>query len=114
MYKLEQEIMVGVSQQAVWKVLEQFGSVDQWTPGMHSSSPSGEQATGVGTRRVMRHNWGFRIEEEVTRWADDQGISFVLIKTPFPIQNVHKTRDIEEQNEATRIVTTVIHKMGKG
>ena len=114
MHKLEEEIVAEVSPQAVWKVLEQFGNVDQWAPGMHSSSLSGEQASGVGTRRVMRHRWGFRIEEEVTRWADGQGMSFVLIKAPFPMQNVHETWDIEEQNGATRIVTTVTYEMGVG
>ena len=114
MHKLEQEIVAGVSPQAVWNILEQFGSVDQWAPGMHSSSLLGEQASGVGTRRVMRHRWGFRIEEEVTRWADGQGMSFVLIKAPFPMQNVHETWDIEEQNGATRIVTTVTYEMGVG
>ena len=114
MHKLEQKIVAGVSPQAVWKVLEQFGSVDQWAPGMRSSSLSGEQASGQGTRRVMRHRWGFRIEEEVTRWAVGQGMSFVLIKAPFPMQNVHETWDIEEQNGATRIVTTVTYEMGLG
>ena len=114
MHKLEQEIVAGVSPEAVWKVLEQFGSVDQWAPGMHSSSLSGEQTSGVGTRRVMRHRWGFRIEEEVTRWADGQGMSFVLTKAPFPMKNVHETWDIEEQNGVTRIVTTVTYEMGMG
>ena len=114
MHKLEQEIVAAVPPQAVWEVLEQFGSVDQWAPGMHSSSLSGEQASGVGTRRVMRHRWGFRIEEEVTRWADGLGMSFVLTRAPFPMQNVHETWDIEEQNGATRIVTTVTYEMGMG
>jgi len=114
MHKLEQQILTEVSPQAVWKVLGQFGSVDQWAPGMHSSSLSGEKASGVGTRRVMRHRWGFRIEEEVTRWADGQGMSFVLTKAPYPMQNVHETWDIEEQNGAARIVTTVTYEMGLG
>lgn len=114
MHKLEQEIAAGVSPQAVWKILEQFGSVDQWAPGMQSSSLLGEQASGVGTRRVMRHRWGFRIEEEVTRWADGQGMSFVLTKAPYPMQNVHETWDIEEQSGVTRIVTTVTYEMGLG
>ena len=114
MHKVEQEIVTGVSPQAVWKVLEQFGSVDQWAPGMYSSSLSGEQASGVGTRRVMRHRWGFRIEEEVTRWVEGEGMSFVLTKAPFPMQNVHETWDIVEQNGATRIVTTVTYEMGVG
>lgn len=114
MHKVEQEIVAGVSPQAVWKILEQFGSVDQWAPGMRSSSLLGEQASGVGTRRIMRHRWGFRIEEEVTRWADGKGMSFVLTKAPFPMQNVHETWDIKEQNGATRIMTTVTYEMGVG
>jgi len=114
MPKLEQEIVAGVSTQAVWKVLEQFGNVDQWAPGMSSSSLLGEQSSGVGTRRVMRHRWGFRIEEEVTRWSNGWGMSFVLTKAPFPMQNVHETWDIEQQNGATRIVTTVTYEMGVG
>ena len=114
MHKLEQEMVARVSPSAVWKVLEQFGDVCQWAPGMHSSSLSGEQASGVGTRRAMRHRWGFRIEEEVTRWTDGQGMSFVLLKAPFPMQNVHETWDIEALNGTTRIVTTVTYEMGVG
>ena len=114
MHKLDQEIVAGVSPEAVWKVLEQFGSVDQWAPGMHSSSLSGEQTSGVGTRRVMRHRWGFRIEEEVTRWADGQGMSFVLTKAPFPMKNVHENWSAIYDNGFTTVTTEVNYGMRLG
>ena len=78
MRKLEQDVLAWVSPLAAWKLLEQFGSVDQWAPGMRSSSLSGELTSGLGVRREMRYRWGFRIEEEVTRWIDGQSMSFVL------------------------------------
>ena len=114
MRKLEQRIVAGVSPQAVWKVLSEFGNVDQWAPGMLSSSLSGGQTRGVGTHRVMQHRWGFRIEESVTRWVDGQGMSWVLLKAPFPMQNVLETWDLEEQGGGTRITTTVSYEMGVG
>jgi ligand-binding SRPBCC domain-containing protein len=112
MRKLEEEIVTGLSRQAVWEVLADFGGVQKWAPGMRRSRLEGDSATGVGTRRVMRHRWGFRIAEVVTEWNEGSGYAFDLLQAPFPMENVHETWLLEHDAGGTRITTTVSYDMG--
>jgi ligand-binding SRPBCC domain-containing protein len=114
MRKLQQGIVATVSPQAVWKVLARFGNVEEWAPGIRRCRLVSDQATGVGTRRVIRHAWGFRIDESVTKWNEGQGMAFELLKAPFPMKNTVETWEIAAENGGTRITTTVSYDMGIG
>lgn len=114
MRKLEQRIVINTSQQVVWKVLADFGSPAEWAPGMLRSSLKGEQKNGVGTHRVLRHAWGFNIEEVVTEWIDGAGISFNLVKAPFPMCDVRETWVLRYDDVQTLITTTVSYNMRLG
>jgi ligand-binding SRPBCC domain-containing protein len=114
MRKLEQRIETRAPQQAVWEVLADFGGVEKWAPGMRRSNLLGDQDSGVGTRRVMRHRWGFRIEELVTEWSEGEAYAFELLQAPFPMTNVYETWDLASEDGQTTIVTTVSYEMSLG
>ena len=107
MRRLEERIVINTSQQAVWDVLADFGNPATWAPGMRQSSLKGKQKIGVGTQRIMRHAWGFNIEETVTQWIDGAGFSFKLDKAPFPLCDVCETWVLRHDDIQTMITTTV-------
>ena len=91
-----------------------FGNAATWAPGMRCSSLIGDRKTGVGTHRVMRHAWGFRIEEIVNQWSDGAGYSFKLIKAPFPMCDVHETWVLHHDNVQATLTITVSYAMRLG
>jgi len=112
--KLEERIVIESTRQAVWDVMADFGSAADWAPGMRRSSLRGELKTGVGTYRVMRHAWGFRIEEIVTHWTDCCGYSFKLVKAPFPMRDVCETWVLNEEDSRAQLTITVSYNMRFG
>ena len=109
---VKEMIEIGASLDTVWAILENFGDVATWAPYMRHSALIGEQKTGVGTRRKLRHDWGFHIEEAVTDWDTGRGFAFDVIKAPYPMKNVRETWVIEHGNGRTTVASTVEYSMG--
>ena len=105
---------MGASKQVAWEVMADFGSAASWAPGMRHSSLRGDTSSGVGTYRVMRHAWGFRIEEIVTQWTDYSGYSFKLVKAPFPMCDVCEKWVLEGSDLQAKLTITVSYNMRLG
>lgn len=114
MRQIKEGVEIAVSLDRVWAVLENFGDVSSWAPYMRSSSLIGEQQTGVGTRRRLRHAWGFRLEETVTGWIDRSGFSFDVNRAPWPMKDVREAWVIEQEKDLTIIGTLVEYDMHLG
>ncbi len=114
MRNLTEQIGIQASPQAVWEVLEDFGSVSEWAPYMRRSSLIGNQQTGVGASRFMRHSWGFSFEETVTEWTDDSGFSFDVHRAPFPMKDVHETWVTGQERDLSTVTTRVNYGMRLG
>lgn len=114
MRSIKERIEIGVSLNAVWAILEEFGAVAKWAPYMRHSALIGEQKTGIGTRRKLRHDWGFRLEESVTEWTSGRGFAFDVNRAPYPMKGVRETWLIEHGNGLTTVATTVEYQMHLG
>jgi len=111
---LTEQIGIQASPHAVWEVLEDFGSVSVWAPYMRRSSLLGNQQSGVGASRFMRHAWGFSFEETVTEWTDGHGFSFDVHRAPFPMKDVHETWVSDHDNVLSTVTTRVTYSMRLG
>lgn len=114
MRQIKEGIEISAPLDRVWAVLENFGDVYSWAPYMRSSALIGEQKTGVGTRRKLRHAWGFRLEETVTGWIDGSGFSFDVNRAPWPMKDVREAWVIEYDSNRTIIGTSVEYDMHLG
>ena len=114
MRTLTEQIGIQAPPQAVWEVLEDFGAVSEWAPYMRRSSLIGNQKSGVGASRFMRHAWGFSFEETVTEWTDDHGFSFDVHRAPFPMKDVHETWVTGRDNGLSTVTTRVNYNMRLG
>jgi hypothetical protein len=114
MRKLVDRIVIETPKQVVWDAMADFGSAAPWAPGMRESSLKGEQKAGVGTQRILRHVWGFRIEEIVTEWVDGAGYSFELVKAPYPMRDVCETWILRPDDNHALLTITVSYGMRLG
>ena len=90
----------------VWEALRDFGDVAAWAPYMRISHLVGGQETGVGTRRAMQHEFGFRFEEQVTAWLDNEGYDFDVFRAPWPLIAVRESWRMKSAGADTVRVTT--------
>lgn len=105
--RLAEETVIESPSEAVWAVLGAFGDVAAWAPGIASSRCLGTRTGGIGARRLMRHVWGFRLEEVVTAWEEGSGFTFLVIKAPFPLNFVLETWKVAPSGAQVRVETTV-------
>jgi hypothetical protein len=108
---INESVEIETSVDLVWSVLDDFGDVAIWAPYMRHSELIGEQQTGVGTRRKLRHFWGFRLEEVVTEWNDRSGFKFKVNRVPWPMKDVWETWVIQHGNGRTTVATSVEYHM---
>ena len=104
---LEERVEIQAPAELVWDVLADFGSVCDWAPYMRTSHLIGEQSSGIGMRRGMRHAWGFRFEEVVTQWHEAKGFAFDVLKAPFPMKDVKEVWVLGPENGHTVVETQV-------
>ena len=107
MRTLEDRIQINASHAVVWGLLSDFSGVVTWAPYLRSSSPVGDVESGIGAYRVMRHFWGFRLEESVVEWDEGVGYSFDVVRVPFPIKDVRETWRIEDGDGHVTVTTRV-------
>lgn len=105
--RLEEQIEINSSPDAVWGVLRDFGQVARWAPHVLTSKSVDGQATGLGSRRVFQHLWGFRLEEVITRWDEGLGYSFDIVTAPFVFRDVRETWTVHAALAGARVLTSV-------
>ena len=74
----------------------------------------GVQESGVGTRRAMQHELGFRFEECVTEWNEGSGYAFDVLRAPWPMDDVKETWLCKRDNGFTVVSTRVSYGMKLG
>jgi len=104
---LEERVEIRAPADEVWAILADFGNVAEWAPYMRKSHQIGDQDSGVGMRRGMRHAWGFRFEEEVTQWHVGKGFAFDVLKAPFPMKDVKEVWVLAPEDGHTAVETQV-------
>lgn len=106
MRELLQSIEISAPPRLVWEALRDFGDVAAWAPYMRISHLVGDQESGIGTRRAMQHEFGFRFEEEVTDWREEEGYDFDVLRAPWPLMDVRESWRMETTAPGTVRVTT--------
>jgi len=114
MRRLEERIDIHAPHPIVWGVLGDFGGVAAWAPYLRSSSLVGQSETGVGCYRVMRHFWGFRLEESVVEWEEGHRFTFEVLKVPYPMTDVRESWQVVNGDGQVSVTTIVEYDMHLG
>jgi hypothetical protein len=111
---LTEQVEINAPSDVVWETLADFGGVSDWAPYMKHSHLIGDIESGVGTRRGMRHAWGFRFEEAITEWNEGDGYSFDVFRAPYPMKDVHESWVTGRENGNATVTTEVNYGMKLG
>lgn len=111
---LNEQVTVNAPLSVVWDVLADFGRVDEWAPYMRTCHLIGERSSGVGTRRAMRHAWGFRFEEVINEWDEHRRIAFAVLSAPYPMNNVQETWILDSGGDGVCVRSRVTYDMRLG
>lgn len=114
MPRLEERIGILGGPEDVWNVLRDFRGVDKWAPYVRDSTLVGEREAGVGSRRMLRHAWGFRLEESVVGWSEGRGYAFEVVRVPYPMRNVREAWAVDASNPHVTVTTSVEYDMHLG
>lgn len=72
--------------ESVWCVLDDFGSVYKYNPGVRMSEIVGEKVTGLGAQRICHFYDGTSVKETVIRYTPDRGYSLSLSDFSLPLK----------------------------
>ena len=114
MRTLVQAVKIDAPSDEVWLALKDFGDVAAWAPYMRISHIVGDLESGVGVRRAMQHELGFRFEEVVTDWREGQGYDFDVLKAPWPMKDVRESWQMEPSDRGVKVTTRVNYGMKLG
>lgn len=114
MRTLEESIKIKAPAATIWTALSDFGDVAAWAPYMRISHFVGDQESGVGTRRAMQHELGFRFEERVTAWFEGEGYDFDVLKAPWPMSRVRESWRMKKRDTHVEVATRVHYDMKLG
>ncbi len=114
MRTLVQSVKIDAPPDEVWLALKDFGDVAAWAPYMRTSHIVGELESGVGVRRAMKHELGFRFEEVVTEWREGRGYDFDVLKAPWPMTDVRESWQMEDSGQGVKVTTRVSYRMKLG
>jgi len=114
MRTLENRIQINASHAVVWGILGDFSGVATWAPPLRNSAPVGDVEAGAGAYRVMRHFWGFRLEETVVEWDEGNGFRFDVVKVPFPLRDVRESWHLADGEGQVQVTTRVEYDMYLG
>lgn len=71
----------------VWQLLDDFGAIHTYNPGVESAEVLTRQSTGLGARRICRFYDGTSLEETITQYAPGRGYSFELSNFALPLKS---------------------------
>ncbi len=74
------------SVEAVWSVLDDFGSAHRYNPAVETSEVIGSKPTGVGAKRECHFYDGSSLKETITEYTPNQGYSFTLSDFSLPLK----------------------------
>ena len=91
MAKVERIVTLPVSAAQVWELIADFGSIDQWMPGIDRLELRGGEANTPGVERVIESGGNLFIERLTAINDAEMQTSYTMPAPPFPISDHQAT-----------------------
>ena len=96
--------------ETVWKVLDDYGTVYKYNPGVETSEILGEKKTGLGARRVCNFYDGSSLKETIVKYVPNQGYSFMLSDFSLPLRRATSHFQLEPLSKDTCLLSVWINR----
>ncbi|MCZ6857013.1 MAG: SRPBCC family protein [Gemmatimonadetes bacterium] len=92
----------------VWKLLDEFGAIARYNPGVESAEIVSAAATGMGAQRICHFYDGTSLKETIVRYEPGRGYSFDLSNFELPLKQATSHFDLARiSNGRSRITVTL-------
>ena len=82
----------------VWDLLDDFGSIYKYNPGVKSSELLTEKQTGIGAKRICKFYDGTSLKEEITQYKSGKGYTFELSEFSLPLKKAYTKFEVVPVN----------------
>lgn len=86
MHKVSIYREIPFSSKAVWRILDDFGSIYLYNPAVKTSKIIGEIPTGIGAQRICYFHDGTSLREKITKYYPGKGYEFELSEFSLPLK----------------------------
>jgi uncharacterized protein YndB with AHSA1/START domain len=123
MTTLTNQITIAAPRRAVWAALTTLDLLEQYDPGVRSSTLVGDPRAGLGAQRRCDLRPAGWFIEHVALWQPDQALAFELVTCSLPVQSLrhhytlthtrdnadgHVNHQTADQSRAGTVVTQVM------
>ena len=85
-HHITKSLKVNVPSEEIWKVLEDFSSVEKFATTIQSSPIKGDIKTGLGAKRLCTFKDGSSLVEEITEFHEGKGYKMALSEHSLPLK----------------------------
>jgi len=111
----EKKIIVNVPANKIWKVLENFSSVEKFATGIKSSPIVGEIDSGLGAKRLCTFQNGTSLVEKIIDFKDKSGYRMELSEHTLPLKSMYSeiyVKQIDDKSSEISMACDFEVKMG--
>ena len=85
-HSIEQKMTVNVAASKVWAVLDDFGSIERFSPTVKHSPVVGAKASGLGAERKCHFEDGTCAVEKIVEYKEGESLRVELTEHPMPFK----------------------------
>ncbi|WP_461536296.1 SRPBCC family protein [Spongorhabdus nitratireducens] len=102
---VEQSLQVHVPAGRVWAVLDDFSSIEHFSPTVKHSPVEGSKQSGLGAQRVCQFHDGTSAVEEIIDYREGESLKVELRDHPMPFKKFYAFMKVKPVNQQTSILT---------
>ena len=92
----------------VWNLLDEFGAIARYNPGVESAEIVSPKATGMGAQRICHFYDGTSLKETIVRYQQGKGYSFDLSDYALPLKQATSHFDLTRIRDGRSRVTVTL------
>ncbi len=85
---VEQKMRVNVPASKIWEVLDDFSSIERFSPTVKKSPLLDGQPSGLGTKRLCEFHDGTSVVEEIIQYDKGEGFKVELTEYALPLKSL--------------------------
>lgn len=102
---VERSLEVNVPAARVWTVLNDFSSIEHFSPTVKHSPVKGSKQSGLGAQRVCEFHDGTSAVEEIIDYREGESLKVELTDHPMPFKKFYAVMKVKPVTDTTSIVT---------
>ena len=107
-------VRIDASQEQVWAVLSDLGSIYKWNPGIAHSHTTSDEARGDNAMRQCDLPDGGFLRERAFNWSEGEGFTIEVYETSLPLKESFVDFRTAPEGEATVVNLQMDYKLKFG